>query len=60
MPLFLNFKFKPVAQCIAKNKAKMIVSEIINSSVIEDMNCHPENYKGLVDIEKNDKNNITF
>ena len=46
--IFLSFKFKPVAKSIAKNKAKIIASEIINNSIMQDMRENSDVYKDIV------------
>ena len=50
--VFLSFKFRPVAKSIAKNKAKIIASEIINNSILEEINKNPDVYSSIVKSEK--------
>ncbi|MBR0423190.1 MAG: sporulation protein YunB [Clostridia bacterium] len=53
---FLSFKFRPVAKSIARNKAKIIVSEIINNSIMEEINKSPDFYNGIVKSENQGEN----
>lgn len=53
---FLSFKFRPVAKSIAKNKAKIIASEIINNSITENINKTPDVYREIVKSENQGEN----
>ncbi len=53
---FLSFKFRPVAKSIARNKAKIVASEIINGSIMEEINKRPDIYNGIVKSEKQGEN----
>ena len=54
----MNCKFTPVAQSVATGKAKYIMSDFINSSVVEDMENSGDIYSQITKVERNEKNDI--
>lgn len=59
MALGMNCKFTPVAQSVATGKAKYIMSDFINSSVVEDMENSGDIYSQITKVERNEKNEIS-
>lgn len=57
--LGMNCKFTPVAQSVATGKAKYIMSDFINSSVVEDMENSGDIYSQITKVERNEKNEIS-
>lgn len=57
--LGVSFKFSPVAKSVALGKAKYIMSDFINSSVVSDMENSEDMYTQLSKVEKNEKNEIS-
>ena len=57
--LGMNCKFTPVAQSVATGKAKYIMSDFINSSVVEDMGNSGAIYSQITKVERNEKNEIS-
>lgn len=57
--LGMNCKFTPVAQSVATGKAKYIMSDFINSSVVEDMENSGDVYSQITKVERNEKNEIS-
>lgn len=55
----MNCKFTPVAQSVATGKAKYIMSDFINSSVVEDMENSGDIYSQITKVERNEKNEIS-
>ena len=55
----VSFKFSPVAKSVALGKAKYIMSDFINSSIVEDMENHGELYNQITTIDRNEKNEIS-
>ena len=55
----MNCKFTPVAQSVATGKAKYIMSDFINSSVVEDMENSGDVYSQITKVERNEKNEIS-
>lgn len=55
----MNCKFTPVAQSVATGKAKYIMSDFINSSVVEDMENSGDVYSQITKLERNEKNEIS-
>ncbi len=55
----MNCKFTPVAQSVATGKAKYIISDFINSSVVEDMENSDDIYSQITQVERNEKNEIS-
>lgn len=55
----MNCKFTPVAQSVATGKAKYIMSDFINSSVVEDMENSDDIYSQITQVERNEKNEIS-
>ena len=52
--LFLDFQFRPMIKSVAISKSRTVFSEVINEAVLEDINNNPENYKEVVNINKNE------
>ena len=52
--LFLDFQFRPMIKNVAISKSRTVFSEVINEAVLEDINNNPENYKEVVNINKNE------
>lgn len=57
--LGMNCKFTPVAQSVATGKAKYIMSDFINFSVVEDMENSGDIYSQITKVERNEKNEIS-
>lgn len=55
----VSFKFSPVAKSVALGKAKYIMSDFINSSVVEDMENSGDIYSQITKVERNEKNEIS-
>ena len=52
--LLLDFQFRPMIKSVAISKSRTVFSEVINEAVLEDINNNPENYKEVVNINKNE------
>ena len=59
MAVGMNCKFTPVAQSVATGKAKYIMSDFINSSIVEDMENSDDIYSQITKVERNEKNEIS-
>ena len=59
MAVGMNCKFTPVAQSVATGKAKYIMSDFINSSIVEDMENSDDIYSQITQVERNEKNEIS-
>lgn len=55
----MNCKFTPVAKSVAIGKAKYIMSDFINSSIVDDMENSGDIYSQITKVERNEKNEIS-
>lgn len=56
--MFFNFKIRPVIKSSAANRARVIVSGVVNEAVLKDMSENSTNYSDIITVNKNDTGEI--
>lgn len=57
--LVLDFKYRPIVKSVACNKAKMILSDAVNNSILDDIEAEPEAYQDTFIIKSNSDGSIS-
>lgn len=56
--IFMDFQFRPVVKNISANRARMISAEVVNESILEDMENGNGIYSDMIHIDKNENGEV--